>query len=344
MKKLIVSIMFVVLISFPINGKATTILHDKFEYIVNRGQPGASSAFISGGGWSYAKTREDAAGSCGYLYTTNSIPGFSGNFPGTNSSRVLAMEFLPYTLNCNVGGGWLQTDLYLQKGGESAPQNTIPANAWFQFWIYINDYGTQQTRWHSSGTKWLYPCINGAGTCSGSNISFLHLLKVPSYNSYSLSATGANIYPVLEGNGANYTPGSEPGVWKLGHNQSRNVGLLTANQWILVKIHVDISGSSPLAPANQGVYREWHKTVGGEFVKVAEWIGGVTPNFTWNVSALASGHTIGQKGLKLGTTWNYTDGWIYLDDFVIGTSETDLPTYGGTASLTPPPNFRRIGQ
>jgi hypothetical protein len=128
-----------------------------------------------------------------------------------------------------------------------------------------------------------------------------------------------------------YAPGDpEPGGWKLGHNVSPSTGLLQANRWTLVKINIDVSGS-------QGSYREWHKAVGGSFVQVANWVGGVTPGFVWPLSSLNPSRSVGQKSLKLGTTWNATDGWIYLDDFVIATSEADLPVYAGSATPPPPP-------
>lgn len=321
---------FAALALFAGLASAAITLQDDFEYSVTRSQTGKTAAFNTGGGWGTIKSEPEQSGACGYIYTTTSIPGFSGSFPGTSSSRVLAMEFLPATLNCDVGGGWLQTDVYLQIGGESASQSTVPPNLWVQFWIYINNYsaGGQATTWGSQGSKWLYPCIDGSGTCTGGNISFLHVLAGNSLNPYSSVATGANIYTKLEGTGAVYSPGDpEPGGWKLGHNVASDTGLLTANTWILVKIHTDISGS-------QGVYQEWHKTVGGDFVQIADWRGGVTANFTWPLTSMAAERTTGQKSLKIGTTWNTTDGWIYLDDFVIASTEGDLPTYG---SLLPGP-------
>ena len=76
----------------------------------------------------------------------------------------------------------------------------------------------------------------------------------------------------------------------------------------------------------------WTKPVGGEFTKVADWIGGVTANFTWPITS--SGH----KAMRWPTTVNTYDGWMYYDDFVIATTEADLPTYGG--GPLPPSNLR----
>lgn len=318
-------------VSLPACG--TIVFQDDFEYAVGRTDSDKATPFTAAG-WSSVKSNPAQTGACGYIYTTTSITGFSGSFPGTSSSRVLAMEFLPYSLDCQVETNWWQSDLYLQIGGESASQSTIPPNMWLQYWMYINNSGTQQTTWDSHGTKWLYPCIDGAPTCSGNNVSYLYLLKPYSYNSYLQTSTGANIYAVVEGVGAVYTPGDpEPCGDCLGHNVASGTGLLSANQWILVKIRIDISGS-------QGIYQEWHRTVGGSFVQVADWRGGVTSNFTWPLSGMNSNRTTGQKSMKFGTTWNNTDGWIYVDDFVMATTEGDLPTYGNLLPAPGNPRWR----
>ena len=60
-------------------------------------------------------------------------PGYSGSFPGIDSTRVLAIEARPGSLGS-------QTDFYLQFGDENAPQGSVPADVWFQFWIYPNYY------------------------------------------------------------------------------------------------------------------------------------------------------------------------------------------------------------
>jgi len=73
------------------------ILFDDFEYSVSRSLGTDCSNFFDIGGWDYVKAEnciQHASGK-GYLYTTNSIPGYSGQFPGTSSSNVLALVGLP---------------------------------------------------------------------------------------------------------------------------------------------------------------------------------------------------------------------------------------------------------
>lgn len=337
--QLINSLIVGIIVSSNFGAYADIRLRDNFEYNVSREQTGKSAAFAAGGGWSGAKSNPENPGACGYIYTSASIPGFSGTFPGSNSSRVLSMEFLPQGLNCLVGENWWQTDAYLAIGGQGAPQNTIPPNMWVQFWIYINNFGPQQTRWGS--TKWLYPCIDGIYPCTGSNVSFLHILRPGLLNPWpqELPPGGADVYPFVRGAGAYFSPGDpEPGPDKLSPNISPDTGKLIANRWTLVRIHTDISGS-------QGVYQEWHKSVEGNFVQVSNWVGGVTQNFSWPLAGLNSARTQGQKSLKLGTTWQNSDGWIYLDDFVMASSVADLPNYNGAPPpvvLSAPRNLRVV--
>ena len=150
---------------------------DRFEYAVGRSDPNAAQLFIQNG-WSHAKTQQ-SANARGYLHTVTSIPGFSGAFPGTNSSRVLAIEALPGTLNG-------QTDFYLQLGnGESAASDDyIPGDVWFQFWIYPQNYGNQVSR-YGTRNKFLYVC-NTAYPCH----SHLWMISQGS-NTYNL----ANQFP-----------------------------------------------------------------------------------------------------------------------------------------------------
>ena len=103
--------------------------------------------------------------------------------------------------------------------------------------------------------------------------------------------------------------------FKLGQqNTSENI---PPNRWTLVKIHYDTS-------TIQGTFEAWMKPIGGEWVKVAEWIDGVTPNFTWTITAAEVG---GHNMFRMPTTVNDHDSWIYLDDFAIATTEESLPKY-----------------
>jgi hypothetical protein len=64
--------------------------------------------------------------------------------------------------------------------------------------------------------------------------------------------------------------------------------------------------------------------------KTTEWLGGVTPDFTWPLLPQADD---GNKTIRVpttvgGVTSKWADYWIYLDDFAMATCEDDLPAYG----------------
>lgn len=315
--------------SFSAN--AEILFRDNFEYVVNRNQTGnASTTFSNQGGWTWAKTRQDTygAGSNGYIYTTSTIPGYGGSFPGADSSRVLAMEFLPATL-----GG--QTDAYLAIGGPSFPANKIPSNVWIQFWVYLQRQPGQMSRFGRG--KFLYPSKTGnypANPETGLDWLFIFKDSESYYPWFQDSTSPGNTIFMMESYGkANYGLGDAWQEHKLGPNVTRGQHDIRANTWTLIRIHYDTSGSSPLAPSGQGVWRMWKSTDGSNFTQVANWIGGVTPNFTWPIQNSQGGH----RALKVGTTVDNYDSWFYLDDFVIASSEASLPRYSGIEDPMPLP-------
>jgi hypothetical protein len=132
MKRCLLGFVGLLMLGLEANAEAELVAFDAFEYVVERNTPGASAAFAVNGPWNWAKTYQDGrTGSRGYLYTTDTIPGHAGRFPGQESKRVLCMEALPDSLQG-------QTDFYLQYGAGRGPLGQVPANVWFQFWIYVN--------------------------------------------------------------------------------------------------------------------------------------------------------------------------------------------------------------
>ena len=71
------------------------------------------------------------------------------------------------------------------------------------------------------------------------------------------------------------------------------------------------------------------RPLGGAWTKVAEWIDGVTPGFTWTIGAA---HIGGRRAFRMPTTMGRASGvgypsWYYLDDFAMARSEAALPQY-----------------
>jgi hypothetical protein len=86
-----------------------------------------------------------------------------------------------------------------------------------------------------------------------------------------------------------------------------------------VKLHIDTSGA-------QGSYEAWIRPAHQpDWTKIAEWIGDVTPQFTWPLAEGAQRE--GHRALRIPTTVNDVDNWILWDDFAIAQSEASLPQY-----------------
>ncbi len=308
------------------------VFFDDFNYIVNKFDSAETKiARFTAAGWSGMKDEQTRpGGASGYLSTVTSIPGYSGQIPG-RSGRALRMEGLPTTLGNISGpsGTWRnQTDFYLSYGSAFGSQTSVPGNVWYQFWIYINDSGNERSHW-SNRNKLIYPSDDGTASGSGTENAYLLSLR-PSSQSGVVQARGARAYVVNKieaGNSGRVVSTSPEGDTYIGANLRPSDGYAQPNRWVLYKIHIDHSSVN-------GRYEVWHRLMGGDWVKTTEWIGGVTPGFTWITQPeLRGGHNM----LKIPTTWgtaqqtdssNY-DAWVYLADFTIATRESDLPVYEG---------------
>jgi len=289
------------------------LFFDDFDYVAARDDANIVSVFQNQG-WNWAKTAQDpnSNGPKGYLYTTTRIPGYSGPFPGSNSSRVLALEALPATF-----GG--QTDFYLEYAGAS--NESIPGDVWFQFWVYPNYHDDpadqeDQLSEFGDGFKFIYPC-RGQYPCQDASWLFTmgasssqplrDNLGLPSHDVYM----GASNFRT-----ATYLGGTA----NLTYGQTDISERPVRNRWTLVKIHFDTASSS-------GRYEAWLKPLGGEWVKVSEWIDGAN-DFTWPINN-PGGHSVFRMPTTYGraSQTDLFDSWIYMDDFTMANSESDLPVY-----------------
>jgi hypothetical protein len=324
----------IALLVFGSSPRARVVFVDTFEYAVGRSDTSANSTFTSRG-WSAAKTSQTESGARGYLYTTTSIPGFTGTFPGTGSSRVLAIEALPGTLQG-------QTDFYLQLGnGESAAYDDyIPGDVWFQFWVYPQNYGSQISR-YGTRNKFLYAC-NGPYPCN----SHLWLMGQgsPTYNAN-------NQFPLGDPTAGQYfwnlTSAAGPGTMSRTDNpdNGNQIGAqntsewMRPNRWTLVKMHMNTTSTSGNS------WEVWLRPYGGAWTKVSDWVGGRTPGFTWNIpSSAVGGHRVLRMPTTIGApTSQWYDYWMYMDDFTMATTEQDLTVYPDERLPRAPTNLRIIG-
>lgn len=316
-------------------GPGGLIFYDGFEYTVKRDEIDERPAFLTQGKWSAVKSiNAGRSRAGGYLYTVDRIPGYKGQFPGRNSRRVLAIEGRPGTFKT-------QTDFYLAYGDPRGPANQVPGDVWFQFWIYLNYYDDPQDKEDQlSGIthgKFLYPSVDGnypahplwLFTIRHSSHVFLKGEEEPresfeadSYQEILMQAESTG----REGPYANIMKARPWNRWKMGQTSVEE--RIVANRWTLVKLHFDTSTTSAR-------YEAWLRPLGGKTVKVAEWIDGVTPHFSWKIPPdKVGGHKVFCIPTTLGdhAEWgdrakNNRDCWIYLDDFAMASAEDALPTY-----------------
>lgn len=291
------------------------LFYDDFDYVVNRDSANASDLFSTNGGWRWAKTQQDYGSGNGYLYTVDSIPGYTGDFPGRNSTRVLLMEARPATFGA-------QTDFYLQYGDTDFPADTVPGDVWFQYWIYPIRYGDQQSQFHWRN-KFIYPCNGGYGCTTG---KWLLYQGFSSASPYRDEIHDGSLYAHIgESRVSSIVNSNDQQVWWQNRpGQTDLTESMAVNRWTLVKIHINTTQTAGNS------FEMWLKPMGGAWKKVAEWIGGVTPGFEWTIPAdQVGGHRVFRMPSTMPGGGNdpLYDSWVYMDDFTMTTSEDTLPDY-----------------
>lgn len=309
------------------------IFFDDFEYDVSRDDPGASSAFAAHG-WNGAKTQQDDnAGARGYVYTASSIPGYSGAFPGLGSSRALVLEAKPQTLNG-------QTDFYVQYGNEMADIGHIPPNHWFQFWLYSPNTAPEESVYTQG--KFIYPTrTTYPATLNNDGYVYILTENKSAGQVLSIDCDGDRAVPCDDSffgtnwNGANgLTNNFVDGGEGFDANLSGEPPI-TPENWTLVKIHIDLSGTDSRATPGQAVYEQWIRRMGSaNWIKTTEWIGGVTqnnggpinftPSFRDGFRMFRMPTTVGASNSSVG---DWYDHWLYIDDFALAGREDALPVY-----------------
>ncbi len=316
------------------------LFFDNYDYVVTPdiAQGAANRAAFWRAGYSRVKAlnvdnaaqgnQSSQTGGGGRLYTVHvsEIPGHIGRSPGS-TQRALCINSL-------AGTTGKQTDFYFRIGSKLGD---IPANVYFQFWVYVCCSGDQQTQFHAR-EKFIYPTRNTYPASPRNNgCHWLFELATSSYNPadkripnqgevYALSAdsTILSSIPVWENPHAK----ANGITGRLGQTDFR-APLWVPNQWIETRIHYDTSGAN-------GVYEVWTRRPGQRWVKRTEWIGGTTvggSKFTWSIDpAFRDGHAMISVPTTMpgsGKAEAQYDAWIYLQDFAMAGSAADLPTYEG---------------
>ena len=220
------------------------LFFDDFEYAVGReDDPTTKAAAFTGAGWSGVKSEPSDNGANGFLYTVQAVPGGDAPLPG-GGDRVLAVEARPDLLG-------FQTDFYVQLGGgEPDDAGAIPANVWFQFWMYSNYAGEQLSRYHTGKFLYVcddfYPCHSHAWMvlakpCASS--PFMENEATPSACPFGEVSEGDLFFGLRSADGVSeidYSGGAPWNADKLGPQTLD--GYIPANTWTLVKMHMDTSG------------------------------------------------------------------------------------------------------
>ncbi|HWB75551.1 MAG TPA: hypothetical protein VG755_11370 [Nannocystaceae bacterium] len=324
------------------------LFFDGFDYDVARDMsdkfvPG--SAFVEHG-WSWGKDAVlDEEGAGGWLWTSTSIPGYEGALPGVDSTHVLCVESGAGTYAGVIEGAWRQTDFYLQYGDvEQGPLDTIPADVWFQHWLYVADTEEQPSLFPPTNRlgKWIYPTRSGYPS---QNLEWLFSLSGIMIDSetYELGSSAmidigtkslGFDFALTDTDNSVYTDGRPDGAHALGHcgDDPDYLSTIDTNRWWLVRMHVDHT----TAPAAAQV---WIRPYGGEWIKLVDSL--TSPVVEWTPVNTTEGH----RGLRFPTTMSnwyqvpemqttHGDWWIYVDDFAIAAGEhaggngaDDLPQY-----------------
>lgn len=312
------------------------IFFDNFEYEVGRDALDAADRFMQLGRWDWVKTEQsNEPGANGHLYTVNSIPGYASRFPGLVSQRVLAIEARP-----DLGNG--QTDFYLQFGSGTRSIGHIPPNHWFQFWVYSPDVDGQSSLY--TNAKFIYPNRAEYYPATLNNGGFIYILglnkrsKAPRHIAPCGLDRDVGCATAFLHSGWNRSQGLTNRISfeeeDFGANLADDVHVLP-NQWTLVKIHIDISGTDSRAIPGQAVFEMWIRRFGSStWIKTTEYIGGVT-DVGGGAIDFTPAYTDGFRMLRIPTTFgsasplpaNWLASWTYLDDFAIATAETALPQY-----------------
>jgi hypothetical protein len=290
----------------PVTAAQSAIFFDSFEYVVERNPatlPQNGSAFVTSGGWSYNKAVNLTGSWQGYVYT---------EFNAARGGRVMVAE---------VPNASYQTDHYVAYDHGSA----MPANVWMRFKMYTDpasNFSANMDDPNITGSKFIYSSIDGGYPVSGGAQLWMGSIgRVNTSHGTNLAPANGSFYldcaSRADGSEAYYSA-TTGNPTLMCHNVTQMY--LPGGTWLEIKLHYDMSGA-------QGIYEMWARTVGAAtWTKYSEWIGGVTPNFVWPLSAA---RRVGNRAIRTpsdfgrGNNLNpvvpYTK--FYWDDFGIYASD-----------------------
>lgn len=259
----------------------------------------------------------------------NAIPGYTSSFP--SGSKVMR----DYVNSVDAQG---DAGILIGNPDSSGYDDWMPSVVWIQFAMYVNNGSGEVTSTTDRSMKLVYPCRQSY-PCQ-TNYFLLETVRNTSHAPFcdtSLSATtDGNMWLVMRdsstfvGQGSASYPSSCSGVTDaLG--QTSLTERIRPGRWNIVRVKADFSDTA------SAKFDVWLGPIGSTLTQVMSWHGGTAvegQSFTWTVPSAAGHRAMWIPSTQPANAATGATHYMYFDDVYIATSESDLPTYGGSVSST----------
>lgn len=227
-----------------------------------------------------------------------------------------------------------QTDVTLRSGNGDLEQydNYIPAVAWFQVCVYINYSGAELSTTTGRTMKFFYPCA----------------VRYPCRDNYWLLEMGTTSYHPFWASHGNPSEGNmyiasqakttgDP-YWARGPEENRHkIGQTSLKEWIKPNRWNVLRCKTDFSNKEAAQLDCWIGAKGSVLTNVMSWHGGRSvegTDFTWTLPSAKGSRVLSIPTTVPAANRSGPELYMYLDDFVIATSENDLSDYSG--DTTPP--------
>jgi hypothetical protein len=320
MKKVIVGLILTLFVALEGTAWARVIKSDDFE-----GYPSGDvdCSDMLAGGWNSCKEAPTARypENSSDISIVTSIPGYSGAMcSGSKAMRMYADARIKQT-EVHVGNS---------SGDPKGHNNYIPAVAWFQVCVYINYSSSELSTTLGRTMKFFYPCSD----------------IYPCRDNYWLLEMGTNSYnPFLASHGdpsrGNLYISSQARTtgdpyWASGAQENRHkIGQTSLAEWIKPNRWNVLRCRTDFSDITAAKLDCWIGAKGAVLTNVMSWHGG-TPvegsDFTWTIPVAKGSRTFRIPTTVPAPNRSGPEIFMYLDDFIIATSEDDLPDYSHGAN------------
>lgn len=222
-----------------------------------------------------------------------------------------------------------QTDVNIRtgNGGSEKYDDYIPPVAWFQVCGYINYSGPELSTTTGRTMKFFYPCV-GIYPCRDN--FWLLEMGTNCYNPFRATQgdpSRGNLYISTQARTTGdpyWASGPEEDRHKLG--QTLLAEWIKPNRWNVLRCKTDFSN---MKAAQLDC---WIGAKGSVLTNVMNWHGGTAVKgaaFTWTLPSAKGSRVMSIPTTVPAPNCSGPEIFMYLDDFIIATSEDDLPDYSG---------------